>query len=402
MKWLNHSLAFGLCCLLLFAAGGRSEPAIAQQSPEELQQLVAPIALYPDPLVAQILAASTYPSEVVDASGWIQWHSGLEGRSLADAVDPQPWDASVKALIQFPSVLDSMNRNLAWTSALGDAYVNQPQDVLDAVQALRQRAQSAGTLQSTSEETVTTQDSAIAIEPTDPDVVYVPEYDPWLAYGVPLAGYPGWDGVPGIYYDGPDLYFGAGVGVGLAGLGWAWRDWGFDWRHRRMTYNHAPYISHSMTFVNRHNVDHQSAYPDRGAAHFDQRPPRFGPGDAQFDRGATRLGQGDTRFNRSAAFDGGIPQRAPAFAGRAGIPGNLGVHSGAFSGFDHGGTVSGFSSRGRSSFGGGMQAGGVHGGGMHMGAMSAGSMHAGGGFPGGGGRGGGGGGGHGGGGGGHR
>ena len=416
MNSSKHSLAFVLSCSLMLATvadvGGYAPDLYAQvvdtsaapvdqaaaQTSESLEQLVAPIALYPGALVAQILAASTYPAEVVEAWRWMQGHTGLEGQELADAVNPQPWDPSVKALTQFPSVLDSMNRNLAWTSALGDAYVNQPDQVLNAVQVLRQRAQAAGSLQSTNELNVTAQGQAIAIEPADPEVVYVPEYDPWLVYGAPLAAYPGWVGVPGIYYSGSDLYFDAGLGVGLfGGFGWGWHDWGFDWRNRRMTFNHAPYISHSRTFANRRAFDQRSARVDRGAAHFDQVPAQFGLGTGQFDRGATQFGPTARRSNRSAAFDGGIPQGTPDL-GRAGIPGNLGLHSGAFSGFDHGGTVSGFSSRGRSSFGGRMQAGGFRGGEMHAGAANTGSMHAGGGSRGGdgghGGGGGGGGGGH--------
>src|SRR5882724_9360258 len=120
---LKHGLAFAaLCCSLVFAASAFAQAA--PQPSEQEQQLVAPIALYPDSLVAQILAASTNPTEVVEAWRWMQQHSGLQGPQLADAVDPQPWDPSVKALTQFPSVLDNMNRNLNWTSALGDAYLN--------------------------------------------------------------------------------------------------------------------------------------------------------------------------------------------------------------------------------------------------------------------------------------
>ena len=115
-------------------------PEAAQQTPEQLQQLVAPIALYPDALVAQILAAATYPAEVVEADRWMQQHSDLKGKKLADEVNKQSWDPSVKALAQFPSVLANMDKNLSWTSSLGDAYVNQPQDVMNAVQALRHDA----------------------------------------------------------------------------------------------------------------------------------------------------------------------------------------------------------------------------------------------------------------------
>jgi len=367
MKLLKHGLAFVLCCSLVFATGGFVGTLVAsadqgafanqadqsaawppaqaaQQTSEQVQQLVAPIALYPDALVAQVLAASTYPTEVVEADRWMQQHPDLKGAALAQAVDQQPWDPSVKALTQFPSVLANMDRNLSWTSALGDAYVNQQEDVLNAVQVLRQRAQTAGTLQSTSQQTVTAQDQEIVIEPADPQVVYVPAYDPWLVYGAPLVAYPGWVAVPGIYYAGPDVYFGIGFGVGLfAGFGWGWDDWGFDWHHRRMIYNHAPYISHSRTFVNRHAFDH-------GVAHFDH----------------------------TAAFHGGGPERAPAFHEQAGARGHPGAYSGAFSGFDHGGIARGYSSRGRSSFGGGFNAGGFHAGGFHAGGSPAGGFHAGG------------------------
>jgi Protein of unknown function (DUF3300) len=120
----------------------------AKQTPEQLQQLVAPVALYPDALVAQILAAATYPDQVVEADRWMEKHKHLEGEKLGKEVDKQPWDPSVKALTEFPSVLANMDKNLAWTSSLGDAYVNQQKDVMNAVQVLRQRAQKAGNLTS--------------------------------------------------------------------------------------------------------------------------------------------------------------------------------------------------------------------------------------------------------------
>jgi len=377
MKLPTHAFAFALCCSLLFASGDQEAfadqadpfaagpPAqAAQQTSEQVQQLVAPIALYPDPLVAQILAASTYPTQVVEAWRWMQQHPGLKGQQLADAVDPQPWDPSVKALTQFPSVLDNMNTNLSWTSALGDVYVNEQDDVLNAVQMLRERAKAAGSLQSTSQQTVTTEGQTIVVEPSDPEVVYVPAYDPWLVYGDPLLAYPGWVGVPGVFYDGPDLYFGMGLGVGLvSSFGWGWNDWGFDWHNRRVNYNHAPYISHSRTFF-RHALD-----------------------------------QGGARLDRNVAFHGSGPERTPAFpvqaAGAQIRPGAYsgagaqirpGAYSGAFSGFDHGGIVRGYASRGRSSFGGGFNAGGFR----SAGLQGGGGFHGGGGSHGGGSHGGGG------------
>src|ERR1700733_10191857 len=141
-------------------------------SSDELHQLVAPIALYPDALVAQIVAAASYPTEVVEADRWMQQNSGLKGADLATAANSQSWDPSVKALTQFPSVLAMLDKNLSWTSALGEAYVNQPQNVLDAVQVMRQRAQEAGNLKSTPQEAVTTEGETIVIQPTEPDVVY--------------------------------------------------------------------------------------------------------------------------------------------------------------------------------------------------------------------------------------
>jgi hypothetical protein len=202
-------------------------PPYTEQTSEQLQQLVAPIALYPDSLVAQILAASTFPEQVVEADRWVQAHPDLKGDALAKAVDQQPWDPSVKALTAFPSVLGNMDKNLSWTSSLGDAYYNQQENVLDAVQVMRQRAQEAGTLKTTPQETVAMQDSTTTIEPANPDTVYVPAYDPWLAYGDPIDAWPDWYPYPGIWYDGPGCWFGAGFGIGFfGGFGWGWPHWG--------------------------------------------------------------------------------------------------------------------------------------------------------------------------------
>ena len=189
----------------------------AQQTPEQLQQLVAPIALYPDALVAQVLAASTYPDQVVEADRWLQQHSDLKGEQLGQEVDKQPWDPSVKALTEFPSVLANMDKNLSWTSSLGDAYVNQQQAVMDAVQAMREKAKAAGNLNSTSQEKVTEKDKTIVIAPADPEIVYVPEYDPWLVYGAPIGVWPGWYWYPGLYLTGPGIGWGLGFGIGFYG-----------------------------------------------------------------------------------------------------------------------------------------------------------------------------------------
>jgi len=225
-----------------------------QQTPEQLEQLVAPIALYPDSLVAQILAASTFPEQVVEADRWVQSHPDLRGDALAQAVDQQPWDPSVKALTAFPSVLGNMDKNISWTSSLGDAYYNQEQAVMDAIQVMRRRAQEAGNLNSSPQQTVATEGSDIEIEPVSPDIIYVPAYDPWVAYGGPIVAWPGWYPYPGIWYDGPSLFFGVGFGIGYyGGYGWGWHHWGSDWHHRVVIHHHDRYYSRSNTFYNRDN-----------------------------------------------------------------------------------------------------------------------------------------------------
>jgi Protein of unknown function (DUF3300) len=342
MRFFQQGMALFLSwCLLLAgvrngfayqteASSSQPVPQAVQQSTEQLQQLVAPIALYPDALVAQILAAATYPSEIAEAERWMEQHKDLKGDKLGKEANKQSWDPSVKALTQFPAVLANMSQNLAWTSELGDAYVNQQQDVTQAIQTMRQRAQQAGNLKSTSQETVSTQGKTIVIQPAAPDVVYVPQYDPWLVYGAPLAVFPGWYPYPGLFLAGPGIGFGLGFGIGLfAGFAWGWHGWGFDWHGGgRVVYNHNTFISHSTTIVNRNS---------------------FHSGGANFNRAADSRGRG---FGASHGFNS---------AHAAG-----GMHSGAFSGFNHGGIARANAFQGRSSFG-GSHGGGFHGGGGHGG-----------------------------------
>lgn len=167
------------------------QPQPARLTPQQLQELVAPIALYPDALVAQILAGSAYPTQIVEAQRFLQQNPNLKGAALGAEVDKQDWDPSVKALTQFPSVLADMDKNLSWTSELGDVNLNQQTDVMGAVQVLRQKAQQAGNLKSTPQQTVTDQGSNVVIQPADPQVVYVPDYDPELVYGYPMGLWPG-------------------------------------------------------------------------------------------------------------------------------------------------------------------------------------------------------------------
>src|SRR3984957_12234700 len=249
------------------AAAGPLPAPVPQQSTEDLQQLVAPIALYPDALVAQILAAATYPTQIVEADRWLQQHPELKGDVLAKAVDTQSWDPGVKALTQYPGLLAMMDKNLSWTSSLGEAYVNGQQNVLDAVQVMRRRAQQAGNLKSTQQESVTTQGNTIVIELANPQVVYVPEYDPWIVYGDPLAFYPGWIGVPGFFFDGPGIGFGLGIGIGLfGGFGWGWHSWGADWHGHGVMHGGHPYASHSRDFGGGHAGFGHSGGSSRGGS----------------------------------------------------------------------------------------------------------------------------------------
>ena len=305
-------------------------PPYKQHTPEQLQQLVAPIALYPDSLVAQILAASTFPEQVVEADRWVQAHPDLKGDALGKAVDQQPWDPSVKALTAFPSVLGNMDKNLSWTSSLGDAYYNQQGDVMDAVQGMRKKAEQDGNLKTTPQQTVKNQGSTIEIQPANPDVVYVPAYDPWDVYGYPIDAWPGWYPYPGIWYGGPYLSFGLGFGVGFfGGFGWGFPHWGFDWHNHYAMYNHSRYYSRSNTFYSRSN----------------------------FYRGAG--GRGGFAGNRSGVYNrpGGTNRpfngNTRAARGYAEPRGQSGVRSGAFSGYGHGGQARSYSSRGSASYGGG-------------------------------------------------
>jgi hypothetical protein len=232
----------------------REQPSSSQteQTPQQLQQLVAPIALYPDRLVAQILAAAAFPEQIVEADRWLQAHPDLTGEAFTQAIDQQPWDSSVKALTAVPAVLGNMDENLSWTSSLGEAYSDDPGTVLDAIQAMRLRAKEAGTLKSTPQETVAMDDSNIAIEPANADTVYVPQYNPWLAYGSPVDAWPDWSAYPGIWYDGFGCYFGSPCIITFFDrCSWGWRHWGFDRHHRFVTHDNHRVFTNRATFNHR-------------------------------------------------------------------------------------------------------------------------------------------------------
>jgi Protein of unknown function (DUF3300) len=348
----------------------------AAPTPKELQQLVAPIALYPDGLVAQVLAGSTNPTEVVEADRWLQENKNLKGSQLMAAVDKQPWDPSIKGLTEFPSVLHNMSVNLTWTSGLGDAYFNDPNGVMAAIQALRKDAQNAGNLKSTPQQTVTTEGQSIVIAPANPEVVYVPTYSPAVVYGTPIAAYPGYSGWDVAAASA--LSFGVGAAVGAAfNYGWGWRGWGADWHGGSATFNRNNYVSRSNTFVNR-NTRYNQAVGRAGQLN------RANINRNLSNRNLSNRSAG--QFNRPN-YQGAInqanrmkPQSLSASRGFGNRDrSSIGARNSAFGGFDRGGAARMNSARGHSSFSGGGFRGG--GGGFRGG---------GGGFRGGGGRGGGG------------
>jgi uncharacterized protein DUF3300 len=244
---IGSILATVLFAALALSADQPAQPAQPAQStqppkpaqpfkPEELEQIVAPIALYPDSLLAQVFMASTYPLEIVQAARWQKEHPDVKGDAVAKAVEKETWDASVKSLIAFPDVLTMMNEKLDWTQKLGDAFLADQKGVMDAVQRLRVKAKEAGNLKSGKEQTVKTeaapagaaQPQIIIIESKDPEVVYVPTYNPTVVYGAwPYPAYPPYYYYPPHYVYPPGAaFFSFSVGVVVGGAIWGNCNWG--------------------------------------------------------------------------------------------------------------------------------------------------------------------------------
>ncbi len=253
-------------------SGQISTPLLA---PQQLDTLVAPVALYPDRLLSQLLVASTYPLEVAEAAQWMQQNGNLQGQQLVDAAREQNWDPSIQAMVVFPDVLTRLASDIRWTTDLGNAFLAQQGDVMSAVQRMRAQAQASGKLRSNSQQTVTSEmqgdQSAIDIQPANPEVVYVPYYNPEYIWGPPVGGYyPPWDyldvGFGYGYGFGPGIYIGGFFG----GLGWGGWGWGPNWFGRSIFCN-AFFFNHygfgGVGFrggVWAHNASHRLgiAYPN--------------------------------------------------------------------------------------------------------------------------------------------
>ncbi len=263
-----HTLICFLILMMAVPPSGfaQDQPTARQFRQEELDQILAPIALYPDSLLAQILMASTYPLEVVQADRWTKTNRNLTGDQLNDALDQKDWDPSVKALVPFPQVLSMMSERLEWTQKLGDAFLDHQDQVMDTVQRLRAKAQAAGNLRDNEQQRVIVEEGAIEIEPVQPEVVYVPVYDPLVVYG------PWWyPAFPPFFFPLPPgvilvrgFGFWRGVSVGRA-WGHAWGRW--DWHHHDINVNVNRHInvnrSINITRTNiqttrwRHDVSHR-------------------------------------------------------------------------------------------------------------------------------------------------
>jgi len=254
--------------------------------PEEIDQIVAPIALYPDNLLAQTLAASTYPLEIVQAARFVQQNKELKGEKLMAAAKDKDWDPSVKAMLEFPDVLVMMNEKLEWTEKLGNAFLSQQKDVMASVQRLRKKAQESGNLKTTKEQKVIVEEQTkvIVIESANPQVVYVPTYNPTVVYGAwPYPAYPPYPVYPPGYVAGAALFsFGVGVAVGAAASGYG--GWGCGWGNNEVDVN----VNKQNTFTQnnynnsqkyqkkegsknqnwQHNPEHRKGaqYPNQGTA----------------------------------------------------------------------------------------------------------------------------------------
>ena len=250
-------IALILMCAL-FTGSAQTPPPSPQAAPpqtqtftaDQLTNLVAPIALYPDGLLSQTLVASTYPLEVVEAEQWLQKNPALSGTELTNAAQQQSWDSSVQALVAFPDVLKRLNQDIRWTTDLGNAFLAQQGDVMAAVQQLRSSAQANGHLTSTPQQTVSTENqggqTGIVIQPANPDVIYVPAYDPAYVWGPPVWGY-----YPSLYY--PTFGFGwwPVINIGFCFGGWSgWGGWGWgpNWFGHTIFVNNVFFHQYGFVF----------------------------------------------------------------------------------------------------------------------------------------------------------
>jgi hypothetical protein len=308
-RLLTKALAVSLAFLMLMPQSlmAQSESKEKPFKQEELDQLLAPIALYSDSLLVQILMASTYPLEVVQAERWAKQNESLTGDALAEVLEEQDWDPSVKSLVNFPQVLQMMNDKIDWTQKLGDAFLAQQKDVMDTVQNLRKKAQAEGNLETNKEQKVIVEKETqtIIIEPSDPQVIYVPTYNPTVVYGYWwYPAYPPYYYYPPGYVAGATLFsFGVGVAVGVAwGYAWGGCRWGRGDVNININRN-----TNINTKIDRNKYANKVSTGEGGRGSWKHNPEhRKGvsyrdPSTAQkFDRGASREAQSREAFRGRA------------------------------------------------------------------------------------------------------
>jgi len=345
-------------------------------SSSELQALVAPIALYPDALVAQILAGSTFPDQIAIANYWLEQNRNLTSSALMQAVDKQSWDPSVKALTQFTSVLDNMAKNLSWTSSLGEAYHSQSAEVMTAIQTLRAQAKAKGNLQSSSQITVVQQaPQTIVIQSANPQVVYVPQYNPAVIYGYPYV-VPGY--IAPVYSTGDLvaaslLSFGAGIAVGamMSGgcCGWGYSNWNCGWHGTAVIYHGGGYYGNSAWHGGYYNGGYHNGYGYNNAYnHSGNNYNSYRGGGNTYNKNVSgntvnvnRQSAQNFNANRSSASNSWAQHnnlssgRSTAFSGMDGNSGGFGGSSGWSSRAESG---RGWGSMGSSGFSGGRFGGG--------------------------------------------
>ncbi|MGB7465554.1 MAG: DUF3300 domain-containing protein, partial [Candidatus Acidiferrum sp.] len=299
-------------------AAAPAEEAAPKIPDAELDSLVAPIALYPDPLLSQALVASTYPVELIQLQQWTKKNTGLKDQALADAVAKQPWDPSIQGLAPFPDVVETLAGNIQWTSDLGNAFLAQQADVMAAIQRMRAKAQGTGALKTSAQQKVETQSieggqQAIVIQPADPNTVYVPSYDPATVYGAPAVPYPPVT-YPG-YVAGAALTFGTGLALGAA--------WGGGWGYNCGWNNGDVDVNVNNKYVNNYNKKNNINSANKNWQHNPQHR-----GNAPYGNKATANKYGGTaRGPGGAGGAGGVGK--PGGAGGAGGVGGVGKPGGA-------------------------------------------------------------------------
>src|SRR6476619_1861898 len=316
-------------------AAAPAEEAAPKIPDAELDSLVAPIALYPDPLLSQALVASTYPVELIQLQQWTKKNTGLKDQALADAVAKQPWDPSIQGLAPFPDVVETLAENIQWTSDLGNAFLAQQADVMAAVQRMRAKAQGTGTLKTSAQQKVETQtveggQQAIVIQPADPSVVYVPSYDPATVYGAPAYPYPQVT-YPG-YVAGAALSFGTGLALGAA--------WGGGWGYNCGWNNGDVNVNVNNKYVNNYNKKNNINAANKNWQHNPQHRGNAPYGNKQTANKYGGTAKGQTGAGAGARSGGGAARQGArsggGAAGAAGV-GGAGARDGSAGGKAGGG-----------------------------------------------------------------